>query len=64
MLPRRIARHASLGVHPAVPVQTHQVFGRLRGTINHNLMQHSAEDTFFERLWGCGMMPDCTQVLS
>ena len=26
MLPRRIASHASLGVHPALPVQTQEVF--------------------------------------
>jgi non-ribosomal peptide synthetase component E (peptide arylation enzyme) len=64
MLPRRIARHAQLGVHPALPVQMQQVFGRLRGAINHNRMQNGAEDAFFERFWGRGMMPDRTQVLA
>jgi hypothetical protein len=37
---------------------------RMRGAINPNLMQHGAEDAFFECLWGRAMMPDRTQVLA
>ena len=62
MLPRRMARHASLGVPPALPVQTPQVCGRLREVLNHHRMQHGAKEAFFERRWGRGMMPDRTQV--
>ena len=64
MLSGRIACHTELGVDPAVPVPTQEIFGRCSHAIEHNLMQDGAEDAFFERLWGRGMMPHRTQLLA
>jgi hypothetical protein len=64
MRPRPLARHALLGVPPAWPGQPPQGFGRLWGAIKHNLMQPGAEEAFFERLWGRGMMPHRPAVLA
>jgi len=40
---RRIACHTSLSMYAAVPVQTQEIFGWLRGAINHNFREHCAE---------------------
>ena len=40
-----------------MPVQTQAVFGRRRGPITDNLMQHRTEEALFERFWGRAMRP-------
>jgi len=64
MLPRRIASHPHLGMPPTVPVELQDMLGRLLGGVEHNLRQHGAQKTFFERLWGGGMAPHRAQVVA
>ena len=49
VLPHGMPRHPQLRVHPAVPVELQQVLRGLGERIDEHLMQHRAQETFFER---------------
>ena len=58
------ARHAHLSVYSAVPVEMQNVLRWLLGGVNDNLIQHRAENAFFERRWGRRMLPHGAKVLA